>query len=166
MGSNEWVAIGTLLTAAFTGFSAWWLIRHRQRPEFKPELASIKWGRIDDGFVKVAVSIRNIGNGPATGVRTFLTKPGRQDKQIGDTHPSVAGGEAATLIIGQPSTAGPQVLNEETGTYKIDKADFDPRDISVVITWHQSPKFQKLHRKEFPLSELRSEYFRLREPLE
>lgn len=153
MGTNEWVALGTLLTAVFTGLTAWWTFRQRPRPIIKIELDSIATSIPPHATLSVVYSIKNVGTGPAFQVRTFLTAPGLPDKQHGQTVASLPAGEEIKLQRGRTSISPPRLLNESTGEYSQISSVFDPKEYGIAVTWSQPPR----HRRKRDQRELESQ---------
>lgn len=164
ISTRDWAATGGMLTAAFTGFAAFWAVLIRPRPKFRIEMEHLS-SSLDNSQVTALYTIRNIGTGPAHEVRLFVTKTGLPDKQYGATFASVAAGEDVKLERKRASTASKMPLDETTRMHPAGKPDFDAMDMGIAITWtnppfHRRTKGQReqehvllsdYHARHFPL---------------
>lgn len=160
MGTNEWVAIGTLLTAAFTGYAAWLSFRHRARPIIEIELDTLAKSLPQQGTVSVVYAIKNVGTGPAFRVRIFGTAPGLPDKQYGQTATSLPAGEEIKLERRRMSVSGKQEFDETTGTSPEISADFVTKEWGIAVTWNQPPRHRRTRDLRLRESQLKADYMR------
>lgn len=155
--TRDWVSTGGMLTAVFTGFTAWMLWRNRERSRIEVDPISYRVDGRERTVAALTFAVRNMGTRPAFGVRVLRVRPSKGAKPIAERIASIPAGESVEFVLRYAIPFdGPFVLNEETGEYpRIDPERVDFGDDEVEVITLRPPRLRKERSQRVRVDTLR-----------